>query len=143
MGKTILEVKFAECFPALIKTAIITYKSYEYNGDIVEYCTIEHTFADSRFSVWMSDDSDGIIVGINELHYHFDCFDSQQNIEDGINHFTEIIEGRYVVVVEKESTDKNIICTTDIDTAFKKYGSSEYEIIAFRGSENKEKLAQT
>lgn len=125
MNKSELEKEFRNRFPEFVNNAII-----EYDRD--DHCLITLPFLrNKKFSVWISDE-DGFMVGINELHNHFDLADHKTNSEEAFSELMKIIRGRRVAIIFKKEPN-TIQAIDNISDVRELINDPSYSIITYEG----------
>jgi len=118
-----LEILFKEKYPNLLKDVDISYKNNE--------CFIKINFLNPRYFAWLME-QDGLIVGINTLHNHFDSSNPGEEYHDAFEYFDEIINGNIVAVGKKNKKDGYCVASMGKDDALKKYSNNkQLDIVAY------------
>lgn len=99
--------------------------------------TLKIPFKNPRYTLWVDECNDeSYIVGINELHSHYDLESKNENRENAIAEVREIIDGK-ILVIRKKGVSKNYtINTLDYNVGIEKYSnaSDNIELITFSGA---------
>ncbi len=95
---------------------------------------IQVALSDPYYVAYIEEFDSGYIVGINELHDHFDLESKEENLQDAFDHFDEIINDKIVAVGLRENDGQSLIAVMEYDQALQSYGleKPKIEIIGFQ-----------
>ena len=121
-----IETEFKNRFPELLVEAQTDSDEYQ--------TTISLNFTNTRYNTWIAADGEGFMVGINELHNHFDLGTPEENLEDAFNELTEILTEKVAAVGLTNEETNYLLATLDLQQAIESYSKEKpkVEIVTFK-----------
>lgn len=90
---------------------------------------IKLSFKNNRYFGWIEQDvGEGFIVGINELHGHFDSGTENENLELALDYFDGIVNNEIAAVGLKEKSFNYLLSTLPLEQAISRYGLEKPKI---------------
>ncbi|MGL1887965.1 MAG: hypothetical protein OCD76_15730 [Reichenbachiella sp.] len=95
---------------------------------------ISLNFKNQRYRAWVSEDKDGLAVGINELHNHYDLGTRDENLSDALDELAEIVTEQIAAVGLKHEESNFLLATLELHQAIESYSNEKpkVEIVTFR-----------
>ena len=121
-----LQTEFENRFPELINEAR--------TGSDENQTNITLNFSNSRYYTWIAKDEEGFMVGINELHNHYDLGSSEENLEDAFRELTEILTEQVAAVGLTNEETNYLLATLELQQAIESYTNEKpkVEIVTFK-----------
>ncbi|MBO3697722.1 hypothetical protein [Roseivirga sp. E12] len=121
-----LQTEFKRRFPELITKARTESDEHQ--------TTITLNFLNPRYNTWIAKDEDGFMVGINELHNHFDLGTPEENLEAAFNELTEILTEKVAAVGLTNEETNYLLATLALQQAIESYSNEKpkVEIVTFK-----------
>ncbi len=92
------------------------------------FTRVEIPFKNDRFFGWIEKDEEGYIVGINDLHGHFDAGTEEENLKQALDYFDGIVNNEVAAVSLKEGTTKYLLAILPTEQAIAIYGSERPQV---------------
>ena len=104
-------------------------------SDIVSFSTdstgktISFPLSKDRYVAWIKEDLDGgFLVGINELHNHYDLKTADENFKDAIEEIRDIINDQVVAIGNPNALSNFLISTMELDDAISMYAGHKPDV---------------